>query len=307
MSTQLITVGTLKTYLGVPATDTTEDGFLDALCTRISAAAIRLIGKNILRAPYTQYLSGNGQKLLPLRERPLWAYVATGTTINGQPTITGLPSTGLFLAGMSVAPTNANNANSNALFPPQTFITAINSSSQVTLNNNASVSGPQTLIFGLDVYEDEAGFTGSVANSYQSTTQLIYGTHYSLYNPQPTAVLGSQGVVPLCALNGMLYRIIGQWWRAWTISGGLAPYFGAGTGNILVNYTAGYSAVPPDLELGCMMAAARARASRPLGVPLSAEGYEEYHYSAEIPEENGLGFFSGPAAALILPYRNLPV
>lgn len=307
MPQQLISIGTVKDYLGLPSTFTTEDGFLESLCTRVTATALRIIDRQIMQQNYTQYLSGNGDQILILKQRPLWAQIQSGTTTLNSPTVTGLASTGKLTQGMPCVPTNTSYNTNAPLFPPQTYILSIDSTSQVTLNGNAAASGSQTLIFGIDIYEDEQGYAGSGTGAYDSNTQLIYGSDYAMYNPDTTSVIAPYQVAPITCESGMLARITGTWWRPWTNSGALAPSRGIGSGNILANYTAGYATLPADIEQACLFVIAKIKASRPLGMPLKSEGYEEYHYEASLPKEGGLGIFDGWAGQLLLKYKNMAV
>jgi hypothetical protein len=230
-----------------------------------------------------------------------------GTTINGQATITGLVSTGKLAPGMAVAPTIASANVNTPLFPPQTYVTAINSTTAVTVSGNASASGVANLIFGCDVYEDEQGYAGSGSNAYQSPTQLYYGQDYCFWKPKSTAVIMPYQGAPITCGTGYLARIRGVFWKPWTNSGGLAPFAGIGSGNVLVNYTAGYETVPGGIQQACLEAVAKIRASRPLGYPLKSEHYEEYGYDAELPKDLNLGWLSGTSAATLLRYKNLAV
>jgi len=68
----LTTLAKLKIHLSI--TDTSEDTFLTQLLDAIEANVLGWLGRGaLLSAAATEYFDGNGQKLLPLRRRPVTA------------------------------------------------------------------------------------------------------------------------------------------------------------------------------------------------------------------------------------------
>lgn len=69
----LTTVANIKLFLGIPSTNVAEDARLGYLLTLATAAITAYLGRNIESAAYTEYYSGNGMRLLALRQRPVTA------------------------------------------------------------------------------------------------------------------------------------------------------------------------------------------------------------------------------------------
>src|ERR1043166_3681845 len=76
----LSTVANIKLFLGIPSTNVTEDARLGYLLTLATAAITEYLGRNIESTTYTEYISGNGMRLLELRQRPVTA--VTSVTID---------------------------------------------------------------------------------------------------------------------------------------------------------------------------------------------------------------------------------
>ncbi len=83
---------------------------------------------------------------------PASGTILSGTTTNGTSTVTGFSSTSGLSVGMYVEGTG---------IPPNTDIESINSSSQITLTNNATASGASSLTFLGTAGASETGWTGS--------------------------------------------------------------------------------------------------------------------------------------------------
>lgn len=152
---------------------------------------------------------------------------------------------------------------------------------------------------GLNVYEDNQGFWGSPAGSFDSTlTKLVYGTDYALRIDQPDGVTSRSGI---------LYRINNAWYRPKAYRGGqITPAFeGAGSGNIKVTYTGGYATIPSDIQEACMMLCSAVKNRANLGEALLAENKENYQYQLRPLIASAFGALPPDTLAILARYRNL--
>lgn len=69
----LMTLDTLKAILGVRPTNTAKDTQYTALLDAASAYLEQYCGRKFAKTTYTEYYSGNGQRALVLRQRPVWS------------------------------------------------------------------------------------------------------------------------------------------------------------------------------------------------------------------------------------------
>src|SRR5262249_41418438 len=89
----LTDLSTVKTFLQVASTDTTQDALLTQLVTAADKVVRKFCKRELETAGYTQYASGNGLQQLPLRQRPVRIQTFTGTTSSGSAVVTGISST----------------------------------------------------------------------------------------------------------------------------------------------------------------------------------------------------------------------
>ncbi len=67
----LVTRANLKIFLGIESSDTSQDTALDLHIDQCSARIETFCGRVFAAADYTDYLQGNGDKFLPLKQRPI--------------------------------------------------------------------------------------------------------------------------------------------------------------------------------------------------------------------------------------------
>ena len=119
---------------------------------------------------------------------------------------------------------------------------------------------------------DDTAYFGQGPGS--SPTTLVAGTDYAL-------MAGYNGI----GSSGAVRRINGTWraWdhRRWGIVSRLPPL---PSGNILVNYTAGYSPVPADIQMTVNLAVMKMIAMAATGSPIASNSYEDASESYFSPE-----------------------
>ena len=69
----LLTLDTLKGYLGLAVTDTSDDVRLSLLLDAATAYAQEFTGRQLEKGSRIEYYAGTGQRTLALRQRPVWS------------------------------------------------------------------------------------------------------------------------------------------------------------------------------------------------------------------------------------------
>lgn len=112
---------------------------------------------------------------------------------------------------------------------------------------------------------DNAGYFGQAENSFPVSSDLIQGVDYAI-------MAGVNGI----GSSGFLRKIGGNWYRPRGYAiGKVAVQHGAPTGNILVEYMAGYSPIPGAIKFAVSGLVSRAMSSIASGLPASSESYED--------------------------------
>lgn len=101
----LTSLGAVTTTLGIP--DASEDALLQQLITEVSSLVCERLGRDVVLAsnplnPATIYASGQGRRLLVLKERPIQVPTYTGNTTAGSPTVTNLSGASFLWVGQPV-------------------------------------------------------------------------------------------------------------------------------------------------------------------------------------------------------------
>ena len=287
----LTSVASVVTTLGI--NDTAENTLLAGLIPFVSALITESLGRTFLLAnnaanPITEYQSGQGWQRLILRHRPVQGPQWTGNTTSGSAVVTGLSGTlGVF----------ANASVSGLAVPSGTAVLSVQSSTQITLTNPATLTATATpILFGPAVWIDDNGYWGTYPGAFASTTQVFEGQDFALERDQPD----------LSSRRGMLLRIVGTWDTLYTSQAGqLSAHNATGQGNIKVQYTAGFASLPPDLELACIRVIAKCRNSKWYGDLVASESFDGQSYSLEQHRSQvGLGLLDGDVAPILARYRN---
>jgi hypothetical protein len=265
-------LATVKTYLRITPAVTSADLML-AQRLAIGDRIIKSWCKQPLETAINQrFLSGEGEVDLAIPTFPIQAPVFTGTLTNGAATFTsmvavtpypvaanGTVQTGTqnLMVGMPAAIVASSGPNATlAALPILTNIKSVDSPTQVTLNNNATVSGTFNIVFGLDVYIDASSGYGDSAGAFQAPTQMFLGNNYILKRDGND---GSSHRALIQRTGGGPFGVGGWgglgWGTAPIVGGGpllaltvdALPRWPGGFGNIKVLWCAGYGtgATPP--------------------------------------------------------------
>lgn len=143
------------------------------------------------------------------------------------------------------------------------------------------------------VWTDDSGCWGQASGSFDTTTELTFGTDFGLW-----ALDGEK------SRSGILVRLNDTWARPNVRRIGLlAPYKGEAFGTIKVTYTGGYSYddLPAGLRTGANILVARFRSFFPLALEVNSESYEERNLGFSVEQKNWL---LSQVKDKIWPYRN---
>src|ERR1700723_341828 len=168
---------------------------------------------------------------------PIIGATLTGTTTSGSPLVTGLPSTvGLFVNQCCASncpnfPAGQVGGQSTPPPPPsQLYITAIGSN-QVTMSQNATVSGSVTMNFGAALWQNWNSYGGTAPGAFQNSTLLQEGCDYFLDWDNGTGGVCSSGIIR--RLNSIFYAP-----QTFDL-GYITPFRGASQSSIKLQYYSG--------------------------------------------------------------------
>lgn len=300
----------VQNILGLP--NTTEAPRINQLITEVSYAITERMGRRLLLLsnpanPLTEFYSGKGGVWLLLRHRPVYTPILFGNTTSGSPVVSGITGgsgpnpTSFLFAGQPVtgAVLPVVPFESGATAPANVAISAINSTTELTLTQNAAASATQTpLYFGLNVWGDDAGYWGSAPGTFPSTAQFAWGSDFAIKADEPDGT----------SRAGMLLRLNDVWDTQYYRPGAnLSQLMASGMGNYQVQYAAGWPTVPADVEMAVIRVIAKIRNSRLYGDLLGSEsksdGSGSYSYNTSpFRSQINMGLLGGDVGPIIARY-----
>ena len=142
---------------------------------------------------------------------------------------------------------------------------------------------------------DDAGYFGAAPGGFDSSLNLVEGVDYALMS----------GVAGLGA-TGTLRRIGTTWHRYPSRAIGVIQNLpGIPSGNIKVQYTAGFDVVPPAIVMAVNAAILKQLAMSSFGGAASQLGYEDASVSFVAPADVAKLF--GSIESILANYRSIPV
>lgn len=131
------------------------------------------------------------------------------------------------------------------------------------------------------VHVDPTGYAGQAAGAFPATTEWAQGENWMLV-PDTTGGVSRRGLLRVIAGTGNTVWL--GMYPAWGVYPGKLhaarrPCWPPGDGNIKVVYTAGYAAVPADLQYACGYLVSEMVRNMPVGGPLASESLGAYSYS----------------------------
>jgi len=204
-------LNTLKIFIGIPASDSSQDAKLSAILYAADQVVKKYCKRLFETAQYVWYPPEPrlGGEAIVVEETPILCYLSTGTITSGQATITGLPDTSKLLVGMTATVAAQSNQTVQP-FPNAATIVSIDSSSQVTMSGNATANVPNVpILFGFSMWFDPNGSFGmgpgtNPGGPYQAPQLLLQGIDYALQRDQPDGTSGSGKVIRLASVFGFL-------------------------------------------------------------------------------------------------------
>lgn len=302
MPTLLTSLDVVKTIFGIPTTDTSQDALLNSYIQRASAAITNYCHRaDFGLAPYTRVLSGNNTPALVVPDVPPQGITLTGNTTSGSAVITGLPTTGtvnasnLFLyqsVSGSGIPQGAIISDVSQLGSGQITISTNNAGTLTSAPATATATGV-SLQFGIALWSDPNAAAGTAFGSFALSTLLQEGADYNPdYDNGPGGTFNS----------GIIYRIGYYWFRAATWFYDLVtPQVGPPLKNLQVQYLAGYTSIPYDVQEACENYIANARTTRKWGIGVGSMSNAGMSVSLG-SDKMDLGLFTPYVRNLLAPY-----
>lgn len=144
-----------------------------------------------------------------------------------------------------------------------------------------------------NVWENDIAYWQTA--NFTSDDLLTAGTDYALQVDTPSGA----------SQSGILMRINDYWLAQYNIpTDMLMPIKASGYGNIQVEYTYGYTAIPDDLAFAAQMVVIRMYNAAGFGVTPKSEGDQGYSYSLGGGTTNDWqGILGGDVQAIIAKYR----
>lgn len=142
---------------------------------------------------------------------------------------------------------------------------------------------------------DDAGYFGAAIGGFDTSLNLVEGVDYALMSGT-----GGNGA------TGMLRRIGATWHRYPSRAIGIIQNLpGIPSGNIKVEYTAGFTVVPPEIVMAVNSAVLKQLAIGPIGTSVSEIGYEDAHVSFFNSDDAAKVF--GSIEATLAGYSSIPI
>jgi hypothetical protein len=142
---------------------------------------------------------------------------------------------------------------------------------------------------------DDAGYFGAAPGGFDSSLNLVDGVDYALMS-------GAGGI----GSTGMLRRIGTTWHRIPSRAIGVIQNLpGVPSGNIKVQYTAGFVVVPPAITMAVNAAILKQLSMATVGGGVSQMGYEDASVTFLSPADTARLF--GSIESILANYRSIPV
>lgn len=174
-----------------------------------------------------------------------------------------------------------------------TEILSGNGTQEITLKNRP------VLVTGLTVLQDDQSYWGQAPNAFDPVANLlVQGVDYGLKVDQPDGT----------SRCGILVRLQRVWTRPPVYRGGVIdPTYQQGSGNIQVQYTAGYATIPLDIQQACMSLCAVVKSRARLGEAFEQESRENYSYRLRPLVRAAFAGLPADTLGVLARYRNIGV
>lgn len=145
------------------------------------------------------------------------------------------------------------------------------------------------------IYDDRGGYFGDASGAFAAATLLVSGVDYCLMD----GLYGKGG-------QGIVRRINDIWYGRPTKSVGTVEYLPPHpSGNIKVQYNAGYSKIPPAIQMGVNMLVAQLSLQAAAGGGASSMTYEDASVTYLTPDVASKAW--GSIASTFAQYKSIPI
>lgn len=259
----LSTRAELKSHLGITAT--TDDTILDGYIDQSTAMIERLIGRQIMSRAYSEWYGLNGTGRLKLKQFP--ANIVAGVWTGSADAFSVVASTSSDLRVTISISTESLGTGAPAVILNRTVLAGATTTTTLLLSTYTDVAD---LVVAIDA---TAGFDATLIQDMRTaqlhpraggdcltTTATLSGADIS-----SEYVFDSQsGIISLRGDMLDMYDIA------------RFPFLPQ---SVLVDYSAGYSAVPADLHYACMVVSAQMYLSRRADTSVASESLGDYSYT----------------------------
>ncbi len=253
-----------------------DTDLLAALITAASNLIERYCKRTFAAGDYTEYISGAGYPydLIRLRNFPVNSIARVAANPIGVLMITNNPSTNQ----------RATVATTSAGVILNRVASGVPTANTVTYSGNATLSALATAIIGVG-----GGWQATVLGGYELWPSVDIRSMQGAI----TAITGGACLemftedLPTWGSSGSYYDPNFGWvtnepgWRLDETSGELSGLFPAGQQNIRVDYNAGYSAIPDDVQEACVELVQDLYQTQPINSNLSSAKIGPFSYSID--------------------------
>lgn len=259
----LSTRAELKSHLGITAT--TDDTILDGYIDQATAQIERYIGRNILVREYAQWYGLNGTNAVRLKQYPV-------NHVGG--VYTG------FITAFTVASSVPSDLRATISVSTESLGTGIPS---IVLHRTAVGGASTQTTLSLATYTDVSDLCVAISAVAGFTATLAVDMRTKQLHPRAggdcrySTVLMTGATLPsefhFDSDLGIVYL------RKDLLDLPYGGQFPLAATSCVIDYSAGYDTVPPDIHLACMQMAATAYLSRKADASVTSESLGDYSYS----------------------------
>ena len=266
----LSTLAQLKSHLGI--TLSTDNTILEGYIDHATAKIERWIGRQILVRNYFEWYGGNDVRSVRVKQYPINNVVGVYTGLAAALTISSTVSSDIRLT-VSIN-TDPLGTVSNGVLAPGAVLTRTDSAGTTTTNTLTFATNPDTtsLVAAINAI---TGYSATVSTAMRCAqlhpraggdikmaTVMLTGVNVSsefVYDSYLGIVTIRQDAFPTMASH--------------------SARFPSGLQSTLIEYSAGYTAVPDDIHQACLVIAGTMYLSRKSDTSLQSESLGDYSYS----------------------------
>jgi hypothetical protein len=258
----LTSLANLKSWLGITAS--TDDAVLEKAIDRATARIESYMGRNVKERTYAEWRSGAGVSAIRLHQWPV-------TQVAG--VLTGA------YAALVVGASDASDIRASISINQETGTPA----AVLTRTTAAGITTTTALSFA--TYPTTAALATAIGATPGFTCTLGKNLRTLQLRPRAAGDVVLATVTLFAADTSSEYtydydtgrlEIDQSWWAYWPLERGIMP---DAVKSVLIEYTAGYSTIPDDLEQACIEVAAMMYRDRRRDAGLASESLGDYSYT----------------------------